>query len=141
MTKVKYLNWDTLSKKVSMKGHTKDFQFRATTNLFSRLLVIAKSGRDINLPQAISDYEFSNNNLVLIKPDGNLHPCGDLIHELESLVGNKECAQEVPSPISKRYLIIDGMVVVQILMSVHTFGTCKDLGNEFVIYINSLRSK
>ena len=56
-------------------------------------------------------------------------------------LGNKECAQEVPSPISKRNLIIDGMVVVQILMSVHTFSTCKDLGNEFVIYINSLLSK
>ena len=114
MTKVKYLNWDTLSKKVSMKGLTKYFQFRATTNFFGRLLVIAKSGQDIDLQQAISEYEFSNISPVLMKPDGKLHPClskSDLIHELESLVGNKECAQEVPLPISKRYLIPDEMVL------------------------------
>ena len=166
MTKVKYVNWDTLSKKVSMKGHTKDFQFRSTTNLFSRLLVIAKSGCDLDLQQAISKYEFSNINPVLMKPDGTLHPCvnkNHLIHALEGLVepeATKESApsqadadvtstelgdvQVMPSPVTptvKCYLIIDGMAVVQTLMNVQTSSTWKDLGETFVADRDSLLGK
>ena len=125
-----------------MKGLRKDFQFRTTTNLFSRLLVIAKSGRDLDLQQAISEYEFCAINAMLMEPNGTLHTCkskSDLMHELESL--DEAHAHEMPSPLSKRYLIIDGMVVVQLLMSVKNFSTCKDLGNEFVDYIDSLLRK
>ena len=135
MTKVKYLNWDTLSKKVVLKGQTKEFQFRSTTNLFSRLLIIAKSGRDLDLQKTISEYEFSNTNPVLIKPDGTLHPCvnkSQLIHALEYFVesdtkteyASPQTVHQYSStsqldnitptvaPTANRYLIVDGMAVV-----------------------------
>ena len=88
MNKIKYLNWDTLSKKMTMKGHASDFLFKLQ-NLFSRLLVIAKSGRDLDLQQSTFEYEFSYINPVPMKPDGTLHPCvskSHLIHVIEGLV-------------------------------------------------------
>jgi hypothetical protein len=54
----------------------------------SRLLVLARSSREVNLEEAIGKYEFSTINRTLMKPDGSLHPTLDkskIITVLENL--------------------------------------------------------
>ena len=72
MTKVKHLNWDDLCKKVKLKGKTKEIQLQATSSLFSMLLVIARSERQLDLETAISEHEFNSVSPMLMNQDATL---------------------------------------------------------------------
>ncbi|KAL5016812.1 hypothetical protein ScPMuIL_006401 [Solemya velum] len=135
MTKLKFLNWDDLCRRVKLKDKTVEFQLKTMASLFSRLLVIARSDRDLDFQQAISEHEFNNINPMLINPDGNLLTCknkSDLIHALEE---QSECIN-VPESVeilpTKRFIVIDGMAVVQALIQIVTHETCKQLAKAYV---------
>ena len=53
MTKVKYRNWDDICKDITLKGKSQEFHHKTSTSLLTRLFVIAKSDRNIDLKKAI----------------------------------------------------------------------------------------
>ena len=59
---------------------------KATNSLFVRLLLIAKSSREINLEDLV--HEFASSNATLMKPDSSLLPSTNksiLIHKLKHM--------------------------------------------------------
>ena len=138
MKKVKLLNWyDLICKKSKPKSGAKDVQLKSTNALFSRLLVIGLglSERHIDLQNTISDYEFNAINPVLMKPDDTLLSCIDnseLVHALDELVVFDVQHQTQGSrALMNKFIIIDGMAVVQAIIHTGKFRTCKDLGQAF----------
>ena len=105
---------------------------KSTAALFSRLLVIARSERHLDLQTMISEFEFNSINPMLMTPDSTLLPCKNksgLIHALEKLTEGNAIQQPAPTSDNlNRFLIIDGMAVVQALMHAIKFKTCRDLG-------------
>ena len=76
--------------------------------------------------------------------DGSIYPTTDkstVIKLLEDLVTN-DTAQTSAQPTefeegSETCLVVDGMGVVQELMAVKNFKTCKELGTSFVTLMDS----
>lgn len=61
---------------------------RATTCLMSRLLIIARSSRKIDMKEVIGKYEFATTNRTFMKADGLVYPALDsnkIISILENL--------------------------------------------------------
>jgi hypothetical protein len=147
MTKVKYNNWDDMCKTVKLKDTKGQVELKATNALFARMLMIAKSSRQIDLQDVISKYEFTAVNSTLMKSDGSLIPCeskSDLIHILEGLPVNneeEEPSREVtPTRHINTFLVVDGMSVVHEIMSAGSPKTCQELATAFARTIES-RSK
>ena len=142
MTKVKLLNWTSAGKEIKVKTGSDEHTLKASSSLFARLLIVARSSReDINLEEVIELHEFDSTNRVLMKPDGSLHPTTDkskVIHLLESLVQNEECTHvDLENPKEAVCLIVDGMGAVQELMAVKNFKNCQAFGEAFVKLVDS----
>ena len=139
MTKIKYLNWVDACKTIKLKSNHEQFELKATNSLFARMLMIAKSSRQIDLQQVVENYEFTAINTCLLNIDGSLIPCtnkSELIHVLEGLTDHGE--NEVLAPDYRdTYLIIDGMSVVHEIMSSVSLSNCKQLGEAFSRTIES----
>ena len=61
---------------------------RETNDLYGRLMILARSSRDINQKEAIGNHEFTLTPRALFAPDGTILPCLDttkLIHLLAKL--------------------------------------------------------
>lgn len=96
---------------------------KATNSLFVRLLLVAKSSRELDLQNIVGTHKFANHNASLMRSDGSLLPTtanSALIHELEGLVSEiASCEESVgmqssPSPcVSPTSILIDSMAVVQ----------------------------
>ena len=165
MSKVTCKNWDEICKTMKIKSDSEVIHLKAASTILSRLLVVAKSQRQLDLEEVISNYELNAVNSTFMDPTGHLLPCkhkSKLIHALEELVEeheinhsndeslsqdsctNESSTQEEPPLLqsSSRYqkhLIIDAMAVVQaIVNSSQTFCTFKDIGREFLKNITSL---
>jgi len=114
---------------------------KATNTLFARLLMIAKSSREIDLQDVISNYEFTAINSTLMKTDGSLITSdskSDLIHVLESLATEKESNSENNTDSHlNTFVVVDGMSVVHEVMSAISPKTCKDVGDAFTKTIES----
>ena len=70
---------------------------RRAKDLYARLMVLAKSNREINQKHAISNYEFTLTPRALFAPNGNLLSCTDkskLMHLLEKLTSKKSVHQQ-----------------------------------------------
>src|SRR6218665_1836511 len=146
MTKVKQLTWSSSAKDIRLKAGYEVLTLKATSSLFARMLVIARSAReDIDLEDVIGTHEFSCTNRVLMGPDGSIHPTTDkstVIHLLENMVKtNGEMTAYSPTNGTTKNngccLIVDGMAVVQELMAVKDFKNCEDFGNLYVHLIDS----
>jgi hypothetical protein len=98
MTKVKLLSWSASAKEIKLKVGSDVMTMKATSSLFARMLVIARSARDdIDLEEVIGTHEFAYTNRVLMRPDGSIHPTTDkstVIHMLEDMV--KADGESVP---------------------------------------------
>ena len=95
-----------------LKGIKVEVELKATNTLFARLLMIAKSSREIDLQDVIS----TAINSTLMKPNGSLLTSdskGDLIHVLESLLKTKESISKDNSESHlNTFVVVDGMSVV-----------------------------
>ena len=139
MVKQKFLNWEDSCKIIKLKGSSGHVEMKATNSLFARMLIIAKSNRQIDLEDVISNHEFTQINTILMNSDGSLIPStdkSDLIHILEGLVVPDDdlvdgLSAQIDEDHSDTYLVIDGMSVVHELMSVIQFPTCKALADVF----------
>ena len=93
MTKVKQKTWMSAGKYIKLNTGTEVLTLKATSSLFARLLVIARSSREsVDLEEVIGMHEFAYTNKVLMAPDGSIHPSTDksiVIKLLEDLVVNE----------------------------------------------------
>ena len=81
---------------LKLRGSKGGVELKATNTLFARLLMIAKSSREIDLQDVISNYEFTAINSTLMKTDGSLITSdskSDLIHCVRKL-GNRKRKQQ-----------------------------------------------
>lgn len=123
MSKVKYLTWHENNKIVQTKLSGENIALKASSTLMARLLILARSSRELDLRNAICTYEFSPVNAMLITAEGYLHPCNDksqLIHLLEEKAPavNSSPSGAGETSCNKTAIIIDGMAVVH-EMAVH----------------------
>ena len=78
MTKVKQRTWTSAANDIKSNIWSEMLTLKATTSLFVRLLVIARSSRDsVNLEEVICMHEFANTNKYLMAPSGSIHPTTD----------------------------------------------------------------
>ncbi|KAE8278585.1 hypothetical protein D5F01_LYC23497 [Larimichthys crocea] len=136
------------NKKIAVKLRDNTVDLKETKDLFARLMVLARSNRDIDYKEAIGNYEFTLTPRALFTPDGTILPCHDkskLIHLLEKLtkedkpteVGSSthQDAVDTGTPDltssdqpSRKIALVDGMVLVQKLSKKPaTVLTVKDL--------------
>ena len=108
-------------------------------------MVLARSNQDIDLKNAVGNYEFTLTPRALFAPDGSILTCTDkskLIHYLEKLGEKNENAQapayeehaETTSAPSKspNIAIVDGMVLIQQMANTPgTISTVKDISQHF----------
>jgi len=120
-TKVKLLSWNASAKDITLKDSSETVILKATSSLFARMLVIARSSRaDVDLEEVISTHGFSYTNRVLMEPDGSIHPTIDkstIIHLLENLVQpDSDITLEASAhnlTVEEEFcLIVDGMAVI-----------------------------
>ena len=57
MCKSKYLTWSSTSKSITLASKSDVITIRATANLMSRLLIIARSSRAVDLEELVGCYE------------------------------------------------------------------------------------
>lgn len=147
MTKCKSFTWTSTTKEVKVQAKSDVLTLQATSGLMSRLLVVARSSREIDMEEVIGNYEFTTVNRTLMRPDGSVHPTlnkGSLITVLENLpVSPMEDCQDnlisdgaYGSTDAQLCLIVDGMAVVQELMAVKSFENGKALGKAYVELID-----
>ena len=137
--KQKFFNWIDTCKKVKLKDSKGDIELKSTNSLFARLLLIAKSSRELDLEDVISEYEFAIINAIIMQPDGSVIPCNkksELLHILEELPSHNH--QEEPESLSLEHtvLVIDGMCIVNEVISTAHPKTCKELAEVFIKVIN-----
>ena len=149
MTKCKPLLWNSSTKEIKLQAQSEVLTLRATTGLMSRLLIVARSSREVDLEEVIGKYEFSTTNRTLMKPTGCVHPTLDksqVITVLENLphktpemglVESLAQASDQGTTNSRMCLIVDGMAAVQELMAVKSFENCHVLSNAYVELINA----
>ena len=77
------------NKNSAVKIRDKTVDLKETKDLFGRLMVLARSNRDIDQKQAVGTFEFTLTPRSLFTPDGELLLSSDkskLIHALEAIV-------------------------------------------------------
>lgn len=140
MTKVKLLTWNAAAKEVKMKTGPEVVTLKATSSLFARMLLVARSSReDIDLEQVICTHELSHTNGTLMQGDGSIHPTNDkssVIHLLEGLV-HVDSDETTTQEHSRATLVVDGMAVVQELMAIRNFKNGSDLARAYVKLIDT----
>ncbi|KAG1671771.1 hypothetical protein GQR58_016271 [Nymphon striatum] len=97
----------------TVKIRDKSIDLKETKDLYGRLMVLARSSRDVDQKEAIGNLEFTLTPRALFAPSGSLLPCNDkskLILALTNLVP-KETTQTPIIP-DKKIAVIDGMVLV-----------------------------
>ena len=141
MTKSKFLSWNSLSKEIKLQAKSEVLTLRETTGLMSRsrLLIIARSSRDVDMEEVIVNYEFSTTNRTLMKPDGSVHPTlnkSSIIAVLEELSAEAPTNSQIEPPSQEnnsnttgRCLVVNGMAVVQEIMAVKSLNNCKELAD------------
>ena len=134
MRKVKFLTWNDACKTVKLKNDKGQVELKATNSLFTRMLMIARSNRQFDIEDVISNHEFAAVNRTLMNIDGSLIPCvgkSELIHTLENMSDQKDSELQEDSVLTSTHLIIDGMSLVHELMSSVYPKTCQELAEAF----------
>lgn len=139
MPKLKYLTWKDGCKSIKLKASSEVVQMKATNSLFVRLLLIAKSSRELDLQEIMGTYEFADYNANLMTSDQSLLPTtakSALIHELERLVSDTTYTDQFTDLQSS--ILIDGMTVVQeLVVRKGDICCCKDLAEYFIRSVDS----
>ncbi|KAG1680871.1 Multidrug resistance-associated protein 1 [Nymphon striatum] len=121
----------------------KSIDLKETKDLYGRLMVLARSSRDVDQKEAIGNFEFTLTPRALFDPSGSLLPCNDkskLIHALTNLMP-KETTQTPIIP-DKKIAVIDGMVLVQKFSKKSpTMATVKDLSETFYERLTNLTQR
>ncbi len=147
MTKSKILSWNSAGKEINLQAKSEVLTLRATTGLMSRLLIIARSSREVDMEEVIGNYEFLTANRTLMKLDGSVHPTlnkSSIVAVLEDLPAQVPNSSQTESPLQENNqnttsmcLVVDGMAVVQEIMAVKPLKNCKELVDAYVTLIDA----
>ena len=136
--KEKHLMYLSGNKNHSVKVRDKAVDLKETKDLYGRLMVLARSNRDIDQKQAIGEHEFTLTPRSLFAPDGTVLPCSDkskLIHSLQKMVPGPQEQNELAETNEsqgQKIAVVDGMVLVQKLYTKSaSVNTVKDLSIYF----------
>jgi len=132
------------NKTTTVKLQDKNVYLKETKDLYGRLMVMARSSRDINQKEAIGNHEFTLTPRALFAPDGTILSCLDkskLIHLLNKLatadISSENQQPEdgmntTPDAASRKIALVDGMVLLQkMAKKPATIVTIKDLSECF----------
>ncbi|KAJ4946949.1 hypothetical protein JOQ06_008992, partial [Pogonophryne albipinna] len=146
------------NKKITVQLRDNTVDLKETKDLFARLMVLARSNRDINQKESIGNYEFTLTPRALFASNGTILPCHDkskLISLLEKLTREDVPHEDHQLPQagstthqdamdtgftdttstdqpSRKIALVDGMVLVQRLSKKpSTVVTVKDLSGCF----------
>ena len=115
----------------AVKIRDKTINLNEAKELYGRLMVLAKSSRDINQKYAIGNYEFTLTPRALFAPSGSILPCTDkskLIQILQKLSKPDTPAVKYPQPDAagdriqysdvmsnpcRKIAVVGGVVIVQ----------------------------
>ena len=113
------------NKVTSVKLRDKTVDLMERKEFYGRLMVMAKSSRDINQKEAIGNYEFTLTPRALVAQDGTILPCLD--KSKLSQIPKKWATAEAPQDdhnlgegmdttqdmLSRKIALVDGMVLMQ----------------------------
>ena len=143
--------------RIKLRDNTVDL--KETKDLYARLMILARSNREIDLKDVVGQYEFTLTPRALFSPNGMQLICTDksnLIHLLTKLgvtekekqiqnqvdTVNLDNASPLPSAFqvqSNRIAVVDGMVILQKLTVKSATMLCiKDVGKFFNESLNAL---
>ena len=89
----------SLNKKQRVKVRDKNIDLKETKDLYGRLMVLARSNRDINQKEAIGNFEFTLKPRTFFAPSGLVLPCSDRskrIHAFEKRTMPEDVQSEDP---------------------------------------------
>jgi hypothetical protein len=138
MKKTKLLTWRSNGKKVKVPLKDKVIELTEDRNLFARLMMVAKSRREIDIKEAIKQYEFSVVPRSLFASDGTMLHCSmksALLAILEKSVLPDASANNNKIPPSSlpemTVSVVDGMAELQSLDKPKWVNNCEQLANHF----------
>ena len=121
-------------------------ELKEDRSLCARMCVAAKSRPEIDLKEAIGQYEFNLVPRSMFAADGSMLHCpskSSLINIVEKLNSTPPAENTVSQnssrfpqpPVQKKVCIIDGMAEVQALNKPGTIKYCSDLAAHFVVHL------
>lgn len=127
----------TTNKQIKVKIAGSITELNADRSLFARLLIVARSQREIDLRTTLGKYEMSVVPRSMFAQDGTMHQCpakSKLIHILKSVVepAAKNSLPSVQAHQANSWVaIVDGMGELQALDKTIAVKTCEDLADVF----------
>ena len=117
MKKRKLLTWKTSAKVVKVTGADKIVGLQEDRSLFARIMMVCKSGPQIDIKETVGQYEFSIVPQSLFAADGTMLHCAsksNLMSILEKLNDNRNNRRVAgPNEDQMKVPIVDGMAEVQ----------------------------
>ena len=135
MKKRKLLTWKTSAKFVKVTAADKIVELQEDSSLFSRMMMVGKSRREVDIKETVGQYEFSIVPRSLLAADGTMLHCAsksNLMSILEKLNDNRN-NMRVPGPKKDqmKVAIVDGMAEVQSLDKPEWIRNCAQLAEHF----------
>lgn len=144
MKKRKLNTWKSTTKTLKVKINENVVELKEDRSLFARMCLVAKSRPEIDLKEAIGQYEFNLVPRSMFAADGSMLHCPSksvLMNILEKLNSTPHAENTVSQnssrlqqpPVQKKVCIIDGVAEVQALDKPGTIKYCSDLADHFVV--------
>ena len=146
MKRRKLNTWKNTTKTLKIKINENVVELKDDRSLFAHMCVVAKSRPEIDLKEAIGQYEFNLVPRPMFAVDGSMLHCPSksvLMNILEKLNSTPPAENTVSqnssrlqqAPVHKKVCIIDGMEEVQALDKPGAIKYCSDLGDHFVVHL------
>ena len=135
MKKRKLLTWKTSAKVVKVTAADKIVELQEDSSLFSRMMMVGKSRREVDIKETVGQYEFSIVPRSLLAADGTMLHCAsksNLMSILEKLNDSRNNSRVAgPNEDQMKVAIVDGMAEVQSLDKPEGIRNCAQLVEHF----------
>jgi len=142
MKKRKLNTWKSATKVIRVKANDKVIELKEDRSLFSRMSLVAKSQPEIDIKEAVGEFEFNVVPKSMFAPDGSMLHCScksALMAILEKLDGTRTGSNteehEIPPPertaTRMKVSLVDGMAEVQALDKPSWVKNCLQLAEHF----------
>ena len=142
MHKLNLKMWKYSRRAVKNMLFSQVIELKDDRSLFARLVIIARMRPEVNLAEAIGNYEFNALPRALFSPDGMLLPCtvkSKLMSTLEALVADQGTELQHPAGLPRvRVAVLDGMSILQSVGIPKNVTICKELSERFIGYIETI---
>ncbi|KAK3741259.1 hypothetical protein QZH41_019956, partial [Actinostola sp. cb2023] len=142
MKKRKLNTWKSATKVIRVKAKDKVIELKEDCSLFARMSLVAKSRPEIDIKEAVGEFEFNVVPKSMFAPDGSMLHCScksALMAILEKLDGTRTGSNteehEIPPPertaTRMKVSLVDGMAEVQALDKPSWVKNCLQLAEHF----------